>query len=334
MKNKLLAAIDIGTNTFRLLIAGVRFNPRKNTYSINEIFSERTITRLGSGISRNGFFRKDAIEKSMTVLGKFSDILAQYNVHTVSAVATSALRKAKNSDEFLKKAKAATGLNIKIISGEEEARKTASGMLIDIPAPDASLMADIGGGSTELIFSRHGKPSIVHSLDLGAVYLAGRYMKHDPPLKEDLMKMDRYISRKIRKIMKLYLKLMTPYGRTAVRPCSKSKTVFIGTAGTVTTLAAVTKKLKIFEHNKIHNTRLTRRNVNNIFSAISSLNSRERAKIIPFEPSRLDIIVPGTLILLKLMEFFNFEEITVSNYGLREGVLIELYRKSEKKSFN
>jgi exopolyphosphatase / guanosine-5'-triphosphate,3'-diphosphate pyrophosphatase len=334
VRNKLLAAIDIGTNTFRLLIASVRYNRRKNIYSLNNIFSERLITRLGAGISRNGLLSKEAINNSVKALVKFSNILSQYKVHKTSAVATSALREAKNSDDFLKKAKAKTGLNIKIISGKEEARKSASGMLIDISAPDTALMADIGGGSTELIFSRHGKPSFVHSLDLGVVYLAGKYMRHDPPLKEDLIKMDRYISQEIGKIVKPYLKLITPYGRTAVRPYSKPKTVFIGTAGTVTTLAAVTKKLKIFEHKKIHNTRLTRRKVKNIFSAISGISSRERGKFIPFEPSRLDIIVPGTLILLKLMEIFNFKEITVSNYGLREGVLIELYKNSEKKGFN
>ena len=334
MKDKTLAAIDIGTNTFRLLIANVNFNPRKDLYSINEIFSERVITRLGAGISRNGLLRKEAITKSLIVLGKFSDILSQYEVPKISAVATSALREAKNSDEFLKKTKAATGLNIKIISGEDEAKKTASGMLMDIPAPDTALMADIGGGSTELIFSRHGKPSFVHSLNLGVVYLADRYMKHDPPLKEDLIQMERCISQEIRKIVKPYLKLITSYGRTAVRPYSKLKTVFIGTAGTITTLAAVAKKLKIFEHKKIHHAILTRRKVENIFSAISGISSRERAEFIPFEPSRLDIIVPGTLILLKLMEIFNFKEITVSNYGLREGILIELYNKNGKKEFD
>ena len=326
MRNKLLAAIDIGTNTFRLLIAGVRYNRRKNIYSLNNIFSERIITRLGAGISRNGLLSKEAMDRSIEALVKFSNILSQYEVHKTSAVATSALRKAKNSDEFLKKAKAETGLNIKIISGKEEARKSASGMLTDISAPDVALMADIGGGSTELIFSRRGMPSNVHSLDLGVVYLAGKFMRHDPPLKQDLIKMERYISQEIKKIEKLYLKLIS---HDAVK-----KTVFIGTAGTVTTLAAMSNKLKIFEHDKIHNTRLSRRKVKNIFSAIAPISSRERAKFIPFEPSRLDIIVPGTLILLKLMEFFNFKEITVSNYGLREGVLIELYKKSHKNNLN
>ncbi len=321
MSDKPLAAIDIGTNTFRLLIAYVYANPDKRTYSIKEVASERIITRLGAGLSSKGLLKREAITKSLKALCRFSEILSLYEVLKVSAVATSALREAQNSDDFLMRAKDAAGLRIKIISGEEEARKTASGILIDIKIPDTALMVDIGGGSTELIFSRHGKPLLVRSLRLGVVYLAGKFMRHDPPLKEDLIKMERYISREIREILKPYLKLIT---RNSILG---SETVLIGTAGTLTTLAALVKKLRKFEHKKIHGTKITRRKAENIFSIISTVSTDERAKLIPFEPSRLDIIVPGTLILLKLMELLNFKEITVSNYGLREGILVELYKK-------
>jgi len=325
VKNKLFAAVDVGTNTFRLLIATVRYDRRKKTYTLKNIFSERIITRLGSGISRTGVLSEEAMTKSIAALVRFSNILSNYKVHKISAVATSALREARNRDEFVRRTKAEAGLSIKIISGTQEAKTTASGMLMDIPAPEAALMADIGGGSTELIFSKHGKPSHVHSLDLGVVYLAGKYMRHDPPLQEDLIRMEQYISHEIRRIEKRYLRFISHDGG--------EETVFIGTAGTVTTLAAMSNKLSSFEHGRIHNTRLTLQKVKHIFSAIAPVSSRERARFIPFELSRLDIIVPGTLILLKLMEFFNFREITVSNYGLREGVLIDLYRKDEKKGF-
>jgi len=325
VKNKLFAAVDVGTNTFRLLIASVRYDQRKKNYTLKNIFSERIITRLGSGISSNGILSEEAITTSIAALVRFSNILSTYKVHKISAVATSALREARNRDEFVRRTKAEAGLSIKIISGKQEARTAASGMLVDIPAPEAALMADIGGGSTELIFSKRGKPSYVHSLDLGVVYLAGKYMRHDPPLKEDLIRMELYISRKIEKIEKDYLRFI-PHD-------TGENTVFIGTAGTVTTLAAISNKLRNFEHSRIHNTRLTLKKVKDIFSAIAPASSRERARFIPFEPSRLDIIVPGTLILIKLMEFFNFSEIIVSNYGLREGVLIDLYRKNEKKEF-
>jgi len=176
-------------------------------------------------------------------------------------------------------------------------------------------MLDIGGGSTELIFMKGGKPLAVHSLDLGVVYLAGKYMMTDPPLTGDLMLMEEEISGKI---------------KSSVRPLKKlfsRDTVCIGTAGTVTALAAMSQNLRKFNHNKIHKYILTLESVNKIFSAISGLSSKERAEYIPFELARLDIIVPGTLILLTLMESVGFKEITVSNYGLLEGILIDLYRK-------
>jgi len=322
VNNKTLAAIDIGTNTLRLLIATVRFNPEKQSYSIKEIFSERIITRLGGGLSGNGLLKKKAMSKSLSALKRFSSVLSRYDVYKTRAVATSALREAGNSKEFLAEVKGATGLAVKIISGEEEARIAASGMLIDIAAPETALMVDIGGGSTELIFAKQGKPVLVKSLNLGVVYLAGRFMKHDPPFKEDLIGMDRYISEKIGPIV-------TPYSELKTQD-PELKTVLIGTAGTVTTLSAVAKGLAKFEHNKIHKSRLTLDKVKKIYSDIAPVSSRERAGLVPFEPSRLDIIVPGTLILLKLMETFGFREIIVSNHGLREGILVELHKKIMK----
>lgn len=320
MKTKPLAAIDIGTNTFRLLIAKVKPEVHKNNYNIKEIYSERIITRLGQGISESGSIKKGAITRSIIVLKKFSDIISHHHVYKTSAVATGALRDAKNSDEFLKKVKETTGLEIEIISGEEEAKKTASGMPIGITPPKTALMVDIGGGSTELIFTRLRKPLLAHSLNLGVVYLADRYMKNDPPLNKDLNKMGNKISQKIMPVAKSFTKLFS------------KDTAFIGTAGTVTTLAAITQHLAKFDHSKIHNSKIPLEKVRGIFSVISTITAKERIKYHPFEPARLDIIVPGTLILLKLMEAFGFKEIIVSNYGLREGVLLDLYEKIIQKT--
>lgn len=315
MKTKPFAAIDIGTNTFRLLIAKVLYNPETNKYKIKELYSERIITRLGHGISENGLIKKSAINRGLSALKKFHDVISHYNVYETSAIATSALRDAKNKDEFLSTAKEKIGLKIKIISGREEAKKTSAGMLIDITAPESVLMVDIGGGSTELIFARQRKPVLAHSLKLGVVYLADRYMKNDPPLKEDLNQMDDIISMKIMSKVRTFAKLLS------------KDTVLIGTAGTITTLAAMVQHLKKFDHSKVHNFKLGVKKIKNIFSVISTVTARERVKYHPFEPERLDIIVPGTFILLKLMETFGFKEVIVSDYGLREGVLLDLYRK-------
>ncbi len=316
MKNKRFAAIDIGTNTFRLLIAEVQQDvQKKNNYDIKEIYSDRIITRLGQGVLESGLIKKEAMTKGIAVLKKFSDIISRRDVNKTSAIATSVLREAKNSDEFLKKAQEASGLDIEIISGEEEARITSLGILIGIAPLNAALLVDIGGGSTEFIFIRQKKPELIYSLKLGVVYLADEYMKHDPPLKKDLEQMGNDISHKIMPLVKDLTKLFS------------KDTVFVGTAGTVTALSAISQHLTKFEHNKIHKSKITIKQIRNIFSVISTISAKERVKYHPFEPARLDIIVPGTLILLKIMETFGFKEVIVSNYGLREGILIDLYEK-------
>jgi len=310
-----LAAIDIGTNTFRLLVAEVHHDPRKNSFSFREIHSGRIITRLGEGIHDRGRLSEDAVNRSLAALKGFSDTISRLNVYRTSAVATSALREAADSAEFIKKARQETGLDIRIVSGEEEAGITAAGMLVDMAVPASALLADIGGGSTELIFARNGKPVTVCSLNLGVVYLAGRHMREDPPAGSDLTRMEEDISRRVRRAVAHFSGLCGP------------ETVFIGTAGTITTLSAVTQNLATFRHHRIHNSRLRLDQVKGIYSAISVMPARERAGYIGLEPARLDIIVPGALILLKLMDAFGFDEITVSNYGLREGILIELYNR-------
>jgi exopolyphosphatase/guanosine-5'-triphosphate,3'-diphosphate pyrophosphatase len=311
-----LATIDIGTNTFRLLIAEVTFIPDGNHYRVKEIRSERIITRLGEGISQNGLISEQAVERSIVALKTFRDILSQYRVNELSVVATSALRDAGNGDSFITQVKQESGFDILIISGEEEAKKTASGMLLDIHVPETALLVDIGGGSTELVFTDKKKNRLIKSINLGVLHLAGEYMKNDPPDKDDLARMENEISQKIRSAHGPFSKLFT------------KRTVLIGTAGTVTVLASMAQKLTVFDHSKIHNTKVSGNLIKNIYSRISTLTSVERTKLLPFEPARLDIIVPGTFILLKLIEEFGFQEVIVSNYGLREGLLLELYEKN------
>jgi exopolyphosphatase/guanosine-5'-triphosphate,3'-diphosphate pyrophosphatase len=315
-----LAAIDIGTNTFRLLIAEVHFDKRKKNFILNEIFSERVVTRLGEGIYNHGLLKKQAISRSIDTLKRFSDTISRYGVNKISAIATSALRDAKNRHSFLQKAEEVAGVEIEIVSGDQEANMTASGMLIDIPVPQTALMVDIGGGSTELIFSKHRESIRVSSLNLGVVYLADKYMKQDPPALKDLNIMGDEISRKILAIADSFKNIFT------------KQTIFIGTAGTVTALSAVIQNLHHYDHKKIHNSKITREEIESIFSEISRISARERVQYLPFEPARLDIIVPGTLILLKLAKIFGFQEITVSNYGLREGILLNLYEKNNEKT--
>jgi exopolyphosphatase/guanosine-5'-triphosphate,3'-diphosphate pyrophosphatase len=228
------------------------------------------------------------------------------------------MREAKNSTYFLQEVKDRTGFEIEIISGEEESEITAAGMLIDMVKPQSTFMIDIGGGSTELIMMSNEQSLIKQSMHLGVVYLANNYMKHDPPLEEDLNRMEEEITQQLASVAASFKELFS------------EETILIGTAGTVTTLATVAQNLVSFDHKRIHNCKLSLETVKNIFSDIATIHSQERADYIPFEPERLDIIVPGTLLLLKLMEMFSFNEMTVSNYGLREGILINLHNSLEE----
>jgi exopolyphosphatase/guanosine-5'-triphosphate,3'-diphosphate pyrophosphatase len=309
------AAIDLGTNTFRLLIAETYYNPANKVCSLKELYSERIITRLGEGITASGRISDVSMRKGLNALETFNRIISENNVTKASAIATSALREAQNSTEFIRKAKK-TGIDIRTISGNEEARLTASGMLLDMAVPYEAIMIDIGGGSTELIYSRNGVPVHLQSLDMGVVYLSSKYMNDDPPIVKMMHEMEKEIADVI-------------VTDTASFDQMPDKGIcLIGTAGTITTLAAVSLKLASFEHDKIHRASISAKTIRDIFSRIAFMSSAERSQYIPFEPERLDIIVPGTLILLKLMERFQSDEIIVSNYGLREGIILDLCKNT------
>jgi exopolyphosphatase/guanosine-5'-triphosphate,3'-diphosphate pyrophosphatase len=314
VQNNTYAAIDIGTNTFRLLIAEIHHNPATKNYSLKEICSERIITRLGEGISADEMISDSSIQKGLDALKSFSSSISENNVTKTSAVATSALREAKNSEDFIIKAKSISGLDIRTISGDDEARLTASGMMLDIDIPDEAILIDIGGGSTELIYAKKGVPAHLQSLSLGVVYLAAKYMTDDPPSAYMINEMEKEIESVID-------------SKTAgFDQNTNNKVRLIGTAGTITALAAMSLNLTSYDHNKIHKAEMSAETVKDIFSRIALISSKERSQYIPFEPERLDIIVPGTLILLKLMERFRSDELLVSDYGLREGIILELVK--------
>lgn len=309
MKTKTLAGIDIGTNTFRLLIA------ETDGKNIKEVRSERIITRLGEGLAETGCLSEKAMERGMATIERLSEIISGHRVEAIHAVATSALREARNGGDFLRRAKESTGLDIEVISEEEEAKLTFLGMTMDMGIPNSAVLVDIGGGSTEFIFVREGQVVSTRSLKLGVVYLTDRYMRNDPPAREDIEEMKAEVFRNIATI------------RTAQGHTSRD-TVFIGTAGTITTISAMAQGLSTFDHKRIHKYRLSLATVEEIFTIISGLSAGERAERYPvLESPRLDIIVPGTLILLEIMMTFGFKEVIVSDRGLREGIILKLYNK-------
>ncbi|OGQ46999.1 MAG: hypothetical protein A2W63_00080 [Deltaproteobacteria bacterium RIFCSPLOWO2_02_44_9] len=315
------ASIDIGTNTLRLLIADI------DDKRLKPVFLKRIITRLGGGYTETAGIADKAQERTIKALKLFSEKLKEYRVEEVRAVATSVVRRAKNRDGFLGSVREQTGLEVSTISGDEEARLSLLGVLsvikagTDFKSVPKCLVVDIGGGSTEFIAVADGKMAGAWSLEMGVVHLTEKYLKTDPPTKEELGNMESEIEGIISDLRCKILDsgFLTPNSKLQ----TLNSTLFIGTAGTITTLAAIDQGLEKYEPDKINNYILKYAAIKKIYNHLTSLHLRQREEILSLEKGREDIIIPGAAIVLKTMEGFGFSSITVSDAGLLEGILLD-----------
>ncbi len=315
----LSAAIDIGSNTIRLLIGNVRNN------RIEQIIYERRITRLAEGINRLRILRDDRIEASMAVLKEFSSIIQKNGVKIVSAVATSALREAHNSKIFIKRVLADTGISVNVISGYKEAELALKGTLSSFPDSSLNnnhslLIIDIGGGSTEWILCRGKNPVAMESIPIGVIKLYENCIKTDPVSEADIFALNREILPSL-EILK-----------RGITDKLNKETRFIGTAGTFSTLASIDLNLEMYSREKIHFHRIPLNRLLDIRNKLAALPVSERMNVAGLEPGRADLIIPGIQFTIKIMESFAFDELTVSDYGLLEGVLLETLKERDEKS--
>jgi exopolyphosphatase/guanosine-5'-triphosphate,3'-diphosphate pyrophosphatase len=299
----ILAGIDIGTNTLRLLIADT--GPR----SFHEIHSDRRITRLGAELDRTGKLSVDARGRSLAVLFEFSEKVRNAGCRAVAAVGTSALRRAVDSAEFLEEVRLRTGLKVRVVDGSEEARLTLLGVSRAMSAEMLSrgaMVIDIGGGSTEIVI---GEGSAETSLPLGAVYLSERFLAHDPVQPDEFQRLRAEVRRQLRSSLP-----------SIVRPPR-----LIGTAGTITTLAAMHQQLTAYDPVRINGSCLTRDWVADTVQRLAESTAGERRTMPGLEQGREDIILAGAVVLQEIMDTWQYPELLVSDWGLREGILFDLY---------
>ena len=322
----LSASIDVGSNTLRLLIGRIEEN------RILDIFSDRKITRLGSTVDRTGRLRDENIEFSIAALKEFSAAIAKFGVRSVKAVATSALREASDSDAFIRRVFDATGIAIEVITGEKEAELTLKGILLSFPEAEcqephlpasfprrgqersrtASLfIVDIGGGSTEWI-SCGNSGTDMGSIPIGVIKLARTFEKREPVAQDDLKELDAALSPAIESLTRRSRRLLN--GRTQ----------FIGTAGTFATIASIDLGLDVYSREKIHLHRISLAGLRDMRARILGLSPEDRRKLKGLEPQRADLIIPGIHFTIELMESLEFDELTISDYGLLEGALLEI----------
>jgi len=239
------------------------------------------------------------------------------------------VREARNGREFVRRVKEKTGLDVEIIDGDEEALLALKGVLscITVKTSDA-LVFDIGGGSTEYILSSLGNPVYSESLKLGVVHAAETFLHSDPTKEEEIEK----VSNHVVEILKPLLNNLVQNGLKKRLPPENIDITLIGTAGTITTLAAMDQGLESYDPSRINNYLLTHDRVKSLLNDIYPLALCERRKLCSLEGGREDLIVAGTVIVLKTMEVFGFREMMVSDGGLLEGVLIDMVERKTKNN--
>lgn len=301
-----IASIDIGTNTFRLLVSEA-----DGGSSIKKLYISREITRLGEGLTpEKMLINPNAIDRSLKVLSGFSLKLREYEVGKLRAVATSAVRESLNGRDFVKKVEAETGIPVEVISGDEEARLTVEGVLnsVRFVTPDC-LIFDIGGGSTEYVYVKDGGIRNIASTGLGVVRLTEKYLGGETDTEPDITLLSRNIHETIAD------------GLSSFPGAGGDGLTLIGTAGTPTTLAAIELRLAKYDPALVNNFILTRAMIERTLKTILSVPKSERTKKVPgLEKGREDLIVSGIAIVLKTMERFSSDGMVVSDAGLLEGI--------------
>ncbi len=302
------AGIDIGTLTCRLLIADL--NPGQ---PLKELRSDRRILRLGEGVDRTKRLSSAAMDRTITCLQEWHNVIKGYYVEAIAVVATSAVRDAGNREEFLERVKREAGFEVEVISGDEEARRTLLGIRSGLPAGTTDILAlDIGGGSTEFILDRLDQKSTMRSIDIGVVRLCERVLRHDPPSSDEVKQAREWVVRET----KAAVADMSDYRQAT----------FIGTAGTITSLAAMAQRLQTYEPARIHNYVLKLETVRDLEYKLLSRTKAERVGLPGLEKDREEVIAAGAIIIRTIMETLGQRECLVSELGLREGVLIYLGR--------
>ena len=296
------AAIDIGTNSTRLLIAEMNGN-------IKRIQKLMTITRLGKGVDRCKRLSPESVEKNISTLLKYKEIANDYGIDDIVTIATSAVRDASNRDEFVRAVKEKTDIDVEIISGEEEAELGFIGA--SSSSSGLSAVVDIGGGSTEFVAGRNGDIKISKSLDIGAVRITERFLYSEDMDGPSLIRAYEYI-------------------KSAVRPTADDIKALgdfrsIGVGGTITTLAAVDLGLVTYDSDKVHGYRLKKESVCSALKKFLAVSLNDRKKIAGLQPERADIIIAGTLILKIIMEEMDADSIIVSEQDNLEGLLLKRF---------
>ncbi|MCF6289646.1 MAG: Ppx/GppA family phosphatase [Desulfobacterales bacterium] len=304
------AGIDIGTNTFRLLIGEIVGQ------GIHPLARGLATVRLGQGLANGRIINQEAIKRGITALAGFRGQLDRFQPRTVRACGTAALRQAGNRDEFLDRAQQTLGLPIEIISGDNEARLGLNGVCnaLDEPIPGPLLIVDVGGGSSEFIAVHGDRQPLVFSLELGAVALSEEFPAMANPAGEDYQALDRKIDMALEAVL----------DRLPAEPA------LIGCGGTVTSLAALDLGMVSYQAERIQGHCLDRARLTALWQRLAGLTVAERCRLPLLGPGRGDIILAGARIYQRLLTRLGVTAMMVSDAGLLEGILLSSAGRNDR----
>lgn len=302
------AAIDIGTVTTRLLIADV------DDGEVGELHRLTTVTHLGRGLHGTGMLQADAIERVVAAATTFADQIVRFGVTDVRCVATSAARDAGNGRELLTSLEA-LGLSPRIISGDTEARLSFTGATYAMD-DDAILVADLGGGSTELVFGsahdggdgREIDIDAARSFDVGSRRLLDAFLHSDPPRSDELDAAAAWVADEIRPF----------FDGLRERPRT-----LVTLAGTGTTLSAVRQHLAPYDPSKVHGSHLTGGDIADLRDELAGMTVEERRRVAGMDPERADVIVAGAVILESILGLSGLDSTVVSEHDILYGLVLD-----------
>ena len=313
-----MAALDLGTNNCRLLIA----RQGNNGFQVIDAFSR--IVRLGEGVSQSGALSATAMDRTIEALKVCSAKIQRRSVSLVRSVATEACRRAANGPEFLERTRAETGVDLEIITTSEEAKLAFSGCmpLLDRERPYA-IVFDIGGGSTELgwIHLEHGRhPRIIawHSIPLGVVTLTERFGAEAAPDESAI----EFYERMVEEVQDNLAPFAQAIG--AHRLIARSHVQLLGTSGTVTTLSGIQMGLPRYDRSVVDGSFLEFGDVERISKRLSEQNCGERATNPCIGTERSDLVVSGCAVLSAICRQWPIGRLRVADRGVREGILMSL----------
>ena len=301
-----VAAIDCGTNSIRLLIADIDGN------NFREVVRDMEIVRLGQGVDETGQFHPDAIARTLAAVDKFAAEIAKRGVEKIRFCATSATRDATNRHLFVDGVRERLGIELEVISGDEEAALSFAGAIKDLDLSSGPfLVVDIGGGSTEFVFGT-STVEAARSVNIGCVRMTERHFASDPATAQQIELARTDIQAAIAQA-------------AAVVPITQAKTL-VAVAGTATTVAAAALDLTQYDRFAIHLSRISAHQTHDAATMFATSTREQRLALGYMHPGRVDVIAAGSLVLSEIMKATGASEFVASESDILDGMAFSLAR--------